>query len=138
MTSYRYSYQNIKRSIRILRTYAFNGKDPVFSLKSAIFRVYIDPIINKTGKIDLIQAFIQHLSHPETKKSSYSTLPILHSLMPMEDQQQNMEWYKTAQNLHDLLATIEKCTLDIHLRIISQYFTDEICNKQEFNDYVLS
>lgn len=138
ITSYRYSYQNVKRSTQILRTSASHGKDPVFALKSAIFRVYLDPIINKKGKKALIQAFIQHLSHPELKKTTYSTLPVLYSLMPIDDHQQQMEWYKTAQNLHDHLGVIEECTLDLHLRIISQYFTDDLCNKQEFDDYVLS
>ncbi|CAF4758962.1 unnamed protein product, partial [Rotaria sp. Silwood1] len=50
ITSYQLSYQNIKRSARILRTYVMNEYDPVFALKPSIFRSYVDPILNHSGK----------------------------------------------------------------------------------------
>ncbi|CAF1192426.1 unnamed protein product, partial [Didymodactylos carnosus] len=54
ITSYQLSYQNLKRSARILRTYITNSYDPVFALKPAIFRSYLDPILNNSGKMSLI------------------------------------------------------------------------------------
>ncbi|CAF3715926.1 unnamed protein product [Rotaria socialis] len=131
ITSYQLSYQNIKRSARILRTYVSNKHDPVFALKPAIFRSYLDPILNVGGKASLIKALAQHLLDPELNKTSFTTLPML----AMEDRQQQMAWYVPAQNLHELIATIEECTIDLHLRIINNNMYEDICKKQEFIDY---
>ncbi|CAF0790029.1 unnamed protein product [Adineta steineri] len=131
ITSYQLSYQNIKRSARILRTYISNKHDPVFALKPAIFRSYIDPILNMSGKASLIQVLAKHLLDPELNKASFTTLPML----TMEDQQQQMAWYAPAQNIHELIASIEECTIDLHLKIINNHMYEDICKKQEFIDY---
>ncbi|CAF2953951.1 unnamed protein product [Rotaria sp. Silwood2] len=135
--SYQLSYQNVKRSARILRTYVSNRHDPVFSLKPAIFRSYLDPILNNNGKCSLIKAFVQHLSNNELKKTSFSTLPMLTSIMAIEDQQQLTTWYRSSQNLHELIASIEECTIDINLKIINHHMNDDISAKPEFIDYGL-
>ncbi|CAF4386859.1 unnamed protein product, partial [Didymodactylos carnosus] len=135
--SYQLSYETLKRSARILRTYVSNRHDPVFSLKPAIFRSYLDPILNKNGKHSLIKAFVQHLSNNELSKTSFATLPMLTSIMTNEDQQQSMTWYKSLENLHELIASIEECTIDIHLKIINHYMTDDLSTKQEFVYYGL-
>ncbi|CAF4622973.1 unnamed protein product [Rotaria socialis] len=137
ITSYQLSYQNIKRSARILRTYAMNERDPVFALKPSIFRSYLDPILNPSGKISLIKSFIQHLSNAELNKTTYTTLPMLSSVVGIENRHQQMAWYRSAENLHDLIASIEECTLDLHLRVINQYINEEACLKEDFIDYGL-
>ena len=137
ITSYQLSFQNLKRSARILRTYITNSHDPVFALKPAIFRSYLDPILNNSGKIAVIEAFAQHLLNPELNKTSYSTLPMLTATGVNEDRHQSMAWYRTSQNLHDSIATIEECTLDLHLKIIGHHMNEETSGKEEFLDYAL-
>ncbi|CAF4530303.1 unnamed protein product, partial [Didymodactylos carnosus] len=46
-----------------------------------------------------------------------------------------MTWYAPAQNLHELMASIEECTIDLHLKIINNHMYEDICKKQEFVNY---
>ncbi|CAF1638556.1 unnamed protein product, partial [Adineta ricciae] len=134
ITSYQLSYQNLKRSARILRTYVSNKHDPVFAIKPAVFRSYLDPILNEGGKAALLGALAVHLLHSELNKASFTTLPII----TIEDQQQQMAWYAPAQNLHELIASIEECVIDLHLKIVTTHIHEDICKKQEFTDYGIS
>ena len=138
ITSYQLSFQNLKRSARILRTYITNNHEPVFALKPAIFRSYLDPILNNSGKVAVIEAFAQHLLHPELNKTSYSTLPMLTSIGVNDERHQSMAWYRTSQDLHDSIATIEECTLDLHLKIIGHHLHEDTFAKEEFLDYALT
>ncbi|CAF1192412.1 unnamed protein product, partial [Didymodactylos carnosus] len=62
---------------------------------------------------------------------------MLTSIGIIEDRQQQMAWYRASQNLQDLIASIEECTLDLHLKITSHHINDDTCAKQEFIDYGL-
>ena len=138
ITSYTYSYRNLKRAARILRTFASRGEDLINGLRTAIFRSYVDPIVNRTDHDALVQCFVEHLSNDELEKTTFATLPMLKSSATGEKRDQDMEWYRTAQRLRDLLAAIEESTYDFHLQMINKDFSVELLAHEQFRIYASS